>query len=133
MTACASPQPVGELGDACQRLRALEAWWRPEQDAAIREALAEAAGIPARQAKAVEALRAAEDALARLTPDGTRATQRLWHEEQRAVTHYRGEVVALRAAELALHTFLDVETWWARKAKWAAGVAALNAMEHESK
>ncbi|WP_163998722.1 hypothetical protein [Pyxidicoccus caerfyrddinensis] len=129
---CATPEPVGELGDVCRRLRGLTAWWRPEQVEAIRKAMAEAAALPARQAQAMEALRAAQDARARLTPDGTRATQHLWHEEQSAVTRYRSEAVALRASEVALLSFLDVESWWALKAKWAAGVAALNAQERET-
>jgi len=132
MTSCTTGQPVGELGNLARRLLALEAWWRPESVVSIREALAEAAALPERQARAQEALRAAEDVRARLTPDSTRTTQALWREEQAAVTRLRSEVVRLRQEEMALLSTLEVELWWARTAKWQCGVAALNAQERDA-
>ena len=132
MTSCTTGQPVGELGNLARRLFALEAWWRPESVVSIREALAEAAALPERQARAQEALRAAEDVRARLTPDSTRTTQALWREEQAAVTRLRNEVVRLRQEEMALLTVLEVELWWARTAKWRCGVAVLNAQERDA-
>lgn len=125
-------EAVGELGGLCRRVRALKPWWRPEQTDAIPAWLEEATQLVRRQAEAREALRAAEDARAHLTPDGTRATHSPWWHEQGAVTKWRNEVVALQAMEAALRSALEVEMWWALKAKWAQGVAALNAMQAEA-
>lgn len=130
---CPQPEPVGELGEVCRRLRALEPWWREEQVEAIHEAMAEAAALPERQARATEALRSAEDARARLVPDGTGATQDVWRHAQGAVTQCRVELVALRQTEVALLALLDCEAWWALTRRWAESVAALNAMEDEAK
>lgn len=129
---CASIEPVGELGDVCRRLRALEAWWRPELAQVIREGMAEAAALPERQAQAQEAKRTAEDALSRLTPDSTRATQERWREAQSAVTREALALVSLHASEVSLLSLFGVELWRARKAKWAEGVAVLNSQEREA-
>ncbi|QSQ19287.1 hypothetical protein JY651_28570 [Pyxidicoccus parkwayensis] len=130
---CAGSESVGELGDACRRLRALEPWWREEQVDAIREAMADAAALPERQARAMEALRAAEDARTLLVPDGIGATQDVWRHAQGSVAQCRVELVSLRQVEVALLSLLDCEAWWALVRRWKASVAALNAQERDVK
>lgn len=132
MTSCTRPAAVGELGDVCQRLRALEPWWREEQTEAIREALAQATGLVERQAEAREAKRAAEDELRTLAPNGTRATQQRWRELQAEVTRQDTALLSLHASEVSLRSFFGVEQWWARTAYWKAGVSALNAQERDA-
>lgn len=129
MTSCATPAAVGELGEVCRRVRALESWWRPTEGGNIRQTLAEADGLPRRQAAARETLREAEDELAQLQPDGTTLADSRWREVQGTVTRLRREVVALDEAAVMAQSYLEGELWRARTAGWLAGVRAINLME----
>ncbi|NTX57953.1 hypothetical protein [Myxococcus sp. CA039A] len=118
---------AGELKDLCARLRALEAWWRAAEVDTIRACMDEADVLPERQSAVQEELRLAEDKLALLKPDETRATQDRWRELQRTVTASRKSLGDLATASNALYAALGIELWWARTAHWKNGVARINA------
>lgn len=118
---CAT-SPVGELGDVSRRLCALEAWWRPEQREHVARLLEDAAALPARQAEAMEALRAAEDARTQLVPSVT--SQDAWRHAQGSVSQCRQAVASLRSVEVALLTELECELWRARS-RYMRGAQAM--------
>lgn len=67
------------------------------------------------QAVEEESMRAAEDAIEQLAPDGTGATDRRWREEQTTYTAARTRLAALGLEEVLLRSTIECELWWARK------------------
>jgi hypothetical protein len=67
------------------------------------------------QAAEEEAMRAAEDAIERLAPDGTAAMDRRWREEQAAYTSARKRLAELHLDEVMLRSSVECELWWARR------------------
>ncbi|QDE83357.1 hypothetical protein [Myxococcus xanthus] len=120
---------VGELGTVAKKLRRLEKWWRPSEVGGIQQCLEEADALPERKAQAREALRAAQDELAQLRPDGTPDTQSRWRELQGTVTAQAKVLRELDTEESALLTALSVELWHARTRGWNEGVERINEME----
>lgn len=121
---------VGELGTVAKKLRRLEKWWRPSEVGGIQQCLEESDALPERKAQAREALRAAQDELAMLRPNGTPSTQSRWRELQGTVTAQAKVLRELDTEESALLTALSVELWHARTRGWNEGVERINEMEH---
>ncbi|WAM23770.1 hypothetical protein [Myxococcus sp. NMCA1] len=121
---------VGELGTVAKKLRRLEKWWRPSEVGGIQQCLEESDALPERKAQAREALRAAQDELAMLRPNGTPSTQSRWRELQGTVTAQAKVLRELDTEESALLTALSAELWHARTRGWNEGVERINAMEH---
>ncbi|NBD11860.1 hypothetical protein [Corallococcus silvisoli] len=67
------------------------------------------------QAMESESMRAAEDAIERLAPDGSAQTDRSWREQQVAYTAARTRLAALDLEEVLLRSSVECELWWARK------------------
>ncbi|MBZ4371502.1 hypothetical protein [Corallococcus sp. AS-1-6] len=85
---------------------------RPEAD--VPHLRFELERIERAQATEADVMRAAEDAIEQLAPDGSAATDRRWREEQTTYTAARTRLAALDLEEVLLRSTVECELWWAR-------------------
>ncbi|MBN9687098.1 MULTISPECIES: hypothetical protein [unclassified Corallococcus] len=105
-------KPLREVLFVLETLRGA-GYCRPEVD--VPHLRFELERIERAQAVEAEVMRAAEDAIEQLAPDGTPAMDRRWREEQTTYTAARTRLAALNLEELMLRSDVECELWWARK------------------